>query len=48
MEGGVFIAAAKRRLIEKVADNTSRTKSRNGGHQYTWVGIPERHLAVAA
>lgn len=48
MVGSVFLSAARRRLIEKVADNTSRTKSRNGGHQYTWVGIPERHLAVAA
>jgi hypothetical protein len=48
MVGSVFRSAARRRLIEKVADNTSRTKSRNGGHQYTWVGIPERHLAVAA
>lgn len=49
MVGSLFRSAARRRLIEKVADNTSRTKSRNGGHQYTWIGIPERHLqAVAA
>lgn len=48
MIGAVFQSAARRRLIEKVADNTSTTKSRNGGHQYTWIGIPERHLKVAA
>ncbi|MFF5791090.1 hypothetical protein ACFY5D_03480 [Paeniglutamicibacter sp. NPDC012692] len=48
MIGSVFLAASRRRLIEKVADNQSRTKSRNGGHQYTWVGIPERHLQLVA
>lgn len=48
MVGSVFREAARRRLIEKVADNTSRTKSRNGGHQYTWVGVPERHLQLVA
>ncbi|RAX50900.1 hypothetical protein DQ353_00415 [Arthrobacter sp. AQ5-05] len=48
MEGGVFIGAAKRGLITKVADNTSRAKSRNGGHQYTWVGIPEQQLRLVA
>lgn len=48
MVGTVFQAASRRRLIEKVADNTSRTKSRNGGHQYTWVGVPERHLQLVA
>lgn len=48
MVGTVFRSAARRRLIEKVADNTSRTKSRNGGHQYTWVGIAERHLQLVA
>lgn len=48
MVGSVFRTAARRRLIEKVADNTSRTKSRNGGHQYTWVGITEQTLKVAA
>lgn len=48
MVGSVFQTAARRRLIEKVADNTSRTKSRNGGHQYTWAGVPERHLQLVA
>jgi hypothetical protein len=48
MVGNIFQTAARRRLIEKVADNQSRTKSRNGGHQYTWVGIPERHLRAVA
>lgn len=48
MVGSVFLTAARRRLIEKVADNISTAKSRNGGHQYTWVGIPERHLKAAA
>ncbi|HAY44087.1 MAG TPA: hypothetical protein DCY59_11330 [Micrococcaceae bacterium] len=47
MVGSVFRNAARRRLIEKVADNTSTTKSRNGGHQYTWVGIREALRLVA-
>lgn len=47
MVGSVFRTAARRRLIEKVSGNTSTTKSRNGGHQYTWVGIREV-LKVAA
>ena len=47
MVGSVFRTAARRRLIEKIADNTSTTKSRNGGHQYTWVGIREALRLVA-
>lgn len=48
MVGSVFLTASRRRLIRKVADNTSTTKSRNGGHQYTWVGIPVRILQSVA
>lgn len=48
MVGSVFRSAARRRLIEKIADNTSRTKSRNGGHQYTWVGIAKKHMRLVA
>ena len=44
MVGAVFRHASQRRLITKVSDNQSRTKSRNGGHQYTWVGNPARHF----
>ena len=46
MVGAVFRHASQRRLITKIADNQSRTKSRNGGHQYTWAGNPARHLKV--
>lgn len=38
MVGPIFTAAQRRGLIIKVANATSRIKSRNGGHQYEWIG----------
>lgn len=38
MVGPVFTAAQRRGLISKVANANSRVKSRNGGHQYEWIG----------
>ena len=42
MVGSIFTTAQRRGLITKVANTNSRTKSRNGGHQYEWRGIDER------
>ena len=42
MVGSIFTTAQRRGLITKVANTNSRTRSRHGGHQYEWVGLPER------
>lgn len=38
MVGPIFTTAQRRGLITKVANSNSRVKSRNGGHQYEWIG----------
>ncbi len=42
MVGSVFTTAQRRGLIIKVANANSRIKSRNGGHQYEWLGSQAR------
>lgn len=43
MVGSIFTAAQRQGLIIKVANATSRIKSRNGGHQYEWLGSQTRN-----
>lgn len=43
MVGSVFTTAQRRGLITKVANANSRVKSRNGGHQYEWLGSQARN-----
>lgn len=38
MVGAIFTTAQRRGWITKNANTTSRMKSRNGGHQYEWIG----------
>lgn len=43
MVGSIFTTAQRRGLITKVANANSRVKSRNGGHQYEWLGSQTRN-----
>lgn len=38
MVGSIFTTAQRLGWIRKYANATSRIKSRNGGHQYEWIG----------